>query len=181
MIKSQNIFLIGSMGSGKTTVGRSLAKELQLPFYDSDKEIELQTGADIGWIFDREGEKGFRKREERVIADLTLLQGIILATGGGVILSSQNRTLLAARGFVVYLYVSIEQQLSRIAHAKDRPLLVGEATLKENLEKLYKERELLYRELADLIISTDHLTPWAIAQDIIAKINLPFIKDDNSD
>lgn len=158
------------MGAGKTTIGRNLARELKLNFYDTDKEIELRTGADIPWIFDVEGEAGFRKREEQVIAELTLLPGIVLATGGGCVLSPQNRAVLASRGIVIYLHVSIAQQLARISHAKDRPLLSTGKNLQGVLEKLVAEREPLYQALADLVIETDNLNPRIIAQDIIVKL-----------
>lgn len=168
-MKSQNIFLIGPMGAGKTTIGRYLAHELKYNFYDSDKEIEAQTGADIPWIFDVEGEVGFRKREEKAIAKLTALQGIVLATGGGCVLSANNRALLASRGIVIYLRVSIDQQITRLAHAKDRPLLKQE-NQQQVLEKLIAQREPLYTELADIIVETDNSNPRLIAQEILSKV-----------
>ncbi len=177
-MKSQNIFLIGPMGAGKTTIGRYLANELKFAFYDTDKEIESRTGADIPWIFDVEGETGFRKRESQVIAKLTTLQGIVMATGGGCVLSPDNRALLASRGLVIYLQVSIAQQLRRLSHAKDRPLLLRGKNPKEALEKLVAEREPLYLALADHVIETDGLSPRIIAQDIIAKLHTPLAEGD---
>lgn len=180
MTKAQNIFLIGPMGAGKTTIGRYLAKELNFTFYDSDKEIEKRSGADIPWIFDVEGEVGFRKREEQVIAELTLLPEIVLATGGGSILSSHNRTLLAGRGIVVYLHVSLEQQLARIAHAKDRPLLTDQPDPQETLKILQMKREPYYREVADIVIHTDQLTPRTISQMILDKLQEPLVDDEEN-
>lgn len=178
MFKSQNIFLIGPMGAGKTTIGRALAKELQYTFYDADKEIEKHAGADINWIFDVEGEERFRKREELAISQLTELQNIVLATGGGCVLSSRNRTFLAARGVVVYLRVSIEQQLARLEHSRDRPLLNKASDGRQALEILAADREPLYLELADITIETDNLTPHAIAQMILTKLAEPILGDE---
>ncbi len=166
------------MGAGKTTIGRYLASELKFTFYDTDKEIEARTGADIPWIFDVEGEAGFRKREEQVIAELTALQGIVMATGGGCVLSPHNRAALASRGLVIYLHVSIAQQLARISHAKDRPLLSTGNNPQEALEKLVTEREPLYLALADLVIETDNFSPRVIAQDILAKLREPLDEED---
>lgn len=111
----QNLILVGPMGAGKSTIGRLLAKELRIPFRDSDKEIEVRTGADIPWIFDVEGEQGFRDREQSVIADLAQDHGVVLATGGGAVMRPENRTALRAGGRVVYLHASIEQQIGRTA------------------------------------------------------------------
>jgi len=154
MISKRNVFLIGPMGSGKTAVGKALAKELDLEFVDSDAEIERRTGVDIAFIFDKEGEAGFRQRERDVIADLTLRDGIVLATGGGAVIEPENRRNLAARGCVVYLETSVAQQLERTRHGKHRPLLVtGDPRTK--LEDLLRVREPLYREIADIVVRTD--------------------------
>src|SRR4051812_9509638 len=129
-----NIFLIGPMGSGKSAVGRQLAKQMHLDFYDSDAEIELRTGVNIPYIFEREGEAGFREREREVIDSLTHLHNVVIATGGGAILLAQNRECLSTRGFVVYLRASVQQQLERTRHGKHRPLLYTddpEARLRE--------------------------------------------------
>ena len=123
MAEKRNIFLVGPMGAGKSTIGRHLADELHLDFYDSDQEIERRTGADIAWIFDLEGEDGFRKREETVINDLTDKQGIVLATGGGSIVTKAVRNRLSARGIVVYLQTTIDKQVARTQRDKRRPLL----------------------------------------------------------
>lgn len=154
------------MGAGKSTIGKQLAKELKLEFYDADQEIEARTGADIAWIFDKEGEEGFRKREIQVIDALTQLQGIVLATGGGAILSSENRNKLAARGTVVYLCATVEQQKRRTSRDKRRPLIHTEVP-EETLLELMKDRDPLYREIADMIVSTDGRTVRAVAADVV--------------
>jgi shikimate kinase len=151
------------MGAGKTTVGRLLAKKLRLDFVDSDHEIELRTGADIPWIFDMEGETGFREREERVIEDLTLRDGIVLATGGGVVTRMANRRLLSDRGVVVYLRASLQQQISRTGKDRNRPLLQGSDPA-GTLRKLMAEREPLYREIATHVMDTDGLSAQVMAQ-----------------
>ena len=166
MNKIKNIFLIGPTGAGKTTIGKLLAEELKLDFYDSDQEIAQRTGATIPWIFAKEGEQGFRQREEYVIAELTALTNIVLATGGGAVLSANNRALLTARGDVVYLQVSLEQQFARVAHSQDRPLLKT-ADLPETLAKMRTQREPLYTQMADFIIATDHVSVPAIVKMII--------------
>lgn len=162
----KNIFLIGPMGAGKSSVGKYLATQLKMDFYDTDEEIENRTGVDIGWIFDLEGEEGFRKREESVVADLVAQSNIVLATGGGTILSLENRTLLQRHGAVVYLEVSLEHQGPRTLNESRRPLLrVGNR--EEVLEKLQGEREPLYREMADFSVLTDERSVRAVAEDII--------------
>lgn len=150
-----NVFLIGPMGAGKTTIGRQLARALRLDFVDSDQEIEIRTGASIPWIFDLEGEVGFRQRESAVIAALTQRQGIVLATGGGVVLDAANRDHLKARGLVVYLCAPLEQLLARTAKDRNRPLLQTEDP-RGRLEELLRLRDPLYRATADVIIDTEH-------------------------
>lgn len=166
IVKVRNIFLVGPMGAGKSTIGRALAKELKLQFYDSDEVIEERAGADIAWIFDIEGEEGFRQREIKVISELTQKNNIVLATGGGVIISPENRTLLAARGTVIYLKTSLEQQYERTKRDTRRPLLQTE-NLTERLEELREERQPFYEELADISFETDKLTVKAVANNII--------------
>ena len=164
-MKYQNIFLIGPPGAGKTTVGKQVAKRLHLDFFDSDHEIESQCGVDIPWIFDVEGEEGFRIREEGMIDELTGKQGILLATGGGAILSDQNRNRLAGRGTVIYLNVTLEQELSRLKNDTTHPLL--KSTDKEKTLGLIREkRDPLYSEIADYTIDTDGKSVKQIAQDI---------------
>lgn len=169
MSKPQNIFLIGPMGAGKSTIGHYLADALGFTFYDSDHEIEKRAGATISWVFDVEGEVEFRKREEQVIADLTNLPNIILATGGGAILSPRNRAVLAARGVVIYLQVSIANQVRRLQHSHDRPLLKSADPAKV-LTSLQKQREPLYQELADHAFDTNELNARAVAQAILTRL-----------
>jgi shikimate kinase len=148
-----NIFFVGLMGAGKTTIGRSIAKHLNKAFYDSDHEIEKRTGVNIPLIFELEGEAGFRRRETCVIEELTALQDIVLATGGGVVLSQENREHLKANGTVIYLRANTHDLWQRTRNDKNRPLLQG-GDAKEKLEKLFAERDPLYREVASLIIDT---------------------------
>ncbi|NVJ67547.1 MAG: shikimate kinase AroK [Gammaproteobacteria bacterium] len=162
----RNIFLIGPMGAGKTTIGKQLAEILKLDFIDSDQELERRTGAPIDWIFDIEGEDGFRKREEGVIEELTQMQGVVLATGGGAIVSDKSRNFLAARGVVVYLETSIEQQLERTRRDKRRPLIQNDNP-KEVLEELMQEREILYTEIADLTVPTNISSVKSVAKQIV--------------
>lgn len=148
-----NIFFVGLMGAGKTTIGRSIAKHLDKVFYDSDHEIERRTGVNIPLIFELEGEAGFRRREACVIEELTAMQDIVLATGGGAILSAENRRNLKANGTVIYLRASVHDLWQRTRNDKHRPLLQG-GDAKAKLEKLFSERDPLYREVASLIIDT---------------------------
>ena len=171
MAEKRNIFLVGPMGAGKSTIGRHLADELHLDFFDSDQEIERRTGADIAWIFDLEGEDGFRKREETVINDLTDKQGIVLATGGGSIVTKAVRNRLSARGIVVYLQTTIDKQVARTQRDKRRPLLQNENP-EQVLRDLAEMRNPLYEEVADYIVDTDDQSARAVANQIISKIGL---------
>lgn len=166
---ASNVFLIGPMAVGKTTIGKQLAKRLQLEFVDSDHEIEKRTGVSISLIFEVEGESGFRDREAKVIAELTARNGIVLATGGGVVLREANRKALRKNGIVVYLRASIESQLERTKSTKHRPLLETDDR-RAALESLMKIREPLYRQEADLIIDTDHLSAGRAARQITRKL-----------
>lgn len=148
-----NIFFVGLMGAGKTTVGRSIAKHLDKAFYDSDQEIEKRTGVNIPLIFELEGEAGFRRRETAVIEELTAMHDIVLATGGGAVLNPENRKNLKAHGTVIYLRASVHDLWQRTRNDKHRPLLQG-GDAKTKLEKLFAERDPLYREVASLIIDT---------------------------
>jgi len=165
----RNVILVGPMGAGKSTIGRLLAKELHLPFKDSDKEIEVRTGADIPWIFDVEGEAGFREREQAVIADLCEEDGLVLATGGGAILRPANREALRAGGRVIYLHTSVEQQLERTARDRNRPLL-RTANPGQVLSELMAIRDPLYREIADVIIETDQRPPRLVVQEVLSRL-----------
>lgn len=166
----RNVFLVGPMGAGKTTIGKQLAQSLHLEFIDSDQEIEARTGAPIDWIFDIEGEEGFRKREKEVIEELTQKQGVVLATGGGAIIESDNRTFLAGRGIVVYLETSIEQQLERTRRDKRRPLLQSDDP-ESTLIELNEKRDVLYREIADIVVATNENSIKSVANKIISQIN----------
>ena len=166
---SGSFFLVGPMGAGKSTIGRQLARCLKLKFIDSDREIEIRTGVDIPLIFELEGESGFRKRERKVIDELTTKPGIILATGGGAVLDKRNRQHLASRGRVIYLHTSVEQQLRRTAHDRNRPLLQT-PNPKQKLEELMQVRDPLYREIADWIIETDGRRVRDVVQQIVQKI-----------
>ncbi|MBK4775765.1 shikimate kinase AroK [Candidatus Pantoea edessiphila] len=169
MAEKRNIFLVGPMGAGKSTIGRHLAQQLKMDFFDSDQEIEQRTGADISWVFDVEGEEGFREREEKIINELTAKQGIVLATGGGSVKSQHTRNCLSARGIVVYLETTVEKQLSRTKRDKKRPLLQLQVNLSpiKILKTLAKERNPLYREIADITISTDNQSTKIVANQIM--------------
>ncbi len=171
MAEKRNIFLVGPMGAGKSTIGRHIADQLHLEFYDSDQEIERRTGADIAWVFDIEGEEGFRRREETVISDLTELQGIVLATGGGSVMSKEVRNKLSARGIVVYLETPIEKQVARTQRDKRRPLLQTEEAPQSVLERLAEERNPLYAEVADIVVRTDEQSAKVVANQIIEKLD----------
>lgn len=158
------------MGAGKSTIGRLLSKELNLPFKDSDREIESRSGADIPWIFDVEGEEGFRLRETGMLQDLVLDEQVVLATGGGAVLKQENRQLLSTYGTVVYLETSIEQQLERTARDKRRPLL-QQADPEAVLTQLFEIRGPIYNSLADITIHTDGKLPRGVVNEIIEALN----------
>lgn len=166
MIGKSSIFLIGPMGSGKTAVGRQLSRMLDLEFIDSDVEIEARTGVDIPLIFEKEGEAGFREREREAIDALTAREGIVLATGGGAVLKPANRENLSQRGCVVYLQTSVDQQMERTRHGRQRPLLYT-SDPKTRLRELLAERLPLYESTADLIVSTDGRRVQAVAEEIV--------------
>jgi len=165
MILKSNIFFVGPMGAGKTTVGRILSEQLSTEFFDTDQEIESRTGADIPWIFDVEGESGFRDREAVVIDELTLMRGVVLATGGGAVLRDENRKHLVSRGFVVYLKASLDDLLARTSRDKRRPLLQSPDRRKV-LGDIMAARGPLYEEVADLTIITGKNS----AKDVVAEI-----------
>lgn len=159
------IFLVGPMGAGKSTIGRLLASELNYNFRDSDRVIEERTGADIPWIFDMEGEEGFRERETAVLQELAGEQATVVATGGGIVLREQNRELMKSAGYVCYLTASIDQLVERTARDKKRPLLQVENP-RQKIIDLLTLRDPLYQSAADFIVNTDRRSPKAVAQDI---------------
>ena len=165
----RNLILVGPMGAGKSTIGRLLAKELHLPFKESDKEIEVRTGANIPWIFDKEGEPGFRDRETAMIVELCHENGIVLATGGGAVMRPENRQALRNGGRVVYLHASIEQQVARTSRDRNRPLLRN-ANPEKILRDLLAVRDPLYREIADLVVETDERPPRMVVLDILERL-----------
>jgi shikimate kinase len=165
MLGKGNIFLIGPMGSGKTAVGRHLARMLKFTFHDSDADVEAKTGVDIAFIFEKEGEPGFRLREKESIERLTRLSSIVLATGGGAVIDEANRRVLAQRGVVVYLATSIDQQLERTRHGRHRPLLNG-TDPGQKLEELMRRRAALYAEIADYTVLTDGRRVQLVAEEI---------------
>jgi shikimate kinase len=169
MLDKRNIFLVGPMGSGKTAVGRHLARLFRLTFYDSDADIEARTGVDIAFIFEKEGEAGFRLRERESIERLTQLDSIVLATGGGAVIDAANRRVLRERGAVVYLKTSVDQQLERTRHARHRPLL-NDTDPAETLALLMARRAELYAEIADLTVSTDGRRVQLVAEEIHAEL-----------
>ncbi len=170
MTENRNLYLIGPMGSGKTAVGRQLAKLLHLEFHDSDVEVERRTGVDIPYIFEREGEAGFREREREVIDSLTQLSNVIIATGGGAVLLPENREHLASRGHVVYLKTSIQQQLERTRHGRQRPLLFTEDP-EQRLKDLMAHRAPLYESIATITVTTDGRHVRAVADEIIERLS----------
>jgi len=169
MKRSANLYLVGLMGAGKTTVGRVLARRLKLRFLDSDQEIERRCGVKIPVIFEIEGEPGFRARETAVIGELAALRGIVLATGGGVVGAKENRRLLAATGTVVYLHARADDLYERVRHDRNRPLLAT-ADPKARLREFYAERDPLYRSIADVVIDTGKQGVAALARDLLGKL-----------
>lgn len=170
-MRKRNLTLVGPMGAGKSTIGRLLARELGLAFKDSDRVIEERTGASIPLIFELEGERGFRDREQQVIAELMQCRGLVLATGGGAILRPENRSSLVSGSLVVYLHTSVEHQLERTARDRNRPLLQTDNP-RQVLEDQLKVREPLYREVADIIIETDTRPPRLVVQEILEQLDL---------
>ena len=165
MLTKRNIFLIGPMGSGKTAVGRHLARLFHYTFHDSDADIEAKTGVDIAFIFEKEGEAGFRIRERESIDRLTRLTSIVLATGGGAVIDPANRSARAERGAVVYLATSVNQQIERTRHGRHRPLL-HDTDPEQRLQELMSRRAMLYAEIADLTITTDGRRVQLVAEEI---------------
>ena len=164
-MRLQNIFLIGPMGAGKSTVGRQLAESLGYEFRDSDREIQRRTGVDIPTIFEFEGEEGFRQRERQVVDELSQEEGIVLATGGGAVLRADNRQDLTTRGVVIYLHCSPEQQYARTSRDRNRPLLQTADPL-GRLRELMEERDPIYRQVADIVVSTEKRGTASVVKEI---------------
>ena len=170
MLAKSNLFLVGPMGSGKSAVGKQLARLLGLAFYDSDAELERRTGVDIPFIFEKEGEAGFRQRERETIEALTAMERIVLATGGGAVLLPENRRMLAERGRVVYLKTSVTQQAERVRHSRARPLLANVDPARK-LAELMELRAPLYAEIADVTVVTDNRKVRNVAEDILRELD----------
>ena len=168
-MRKPNVFLVGPMGAGKSTIGRLLAAELNLSFRDSDRVIEERTGADIPWIFDMEGEEGFRDRETAVLLELSHERDAVIATGGGIVLRAQNREMMKAAGFVCYLTASIDQLVERTARDKKRPLLQVENP-RQKIIDLLTLRDPLYQDAADFVVNTDRRSPKSVAQEIASLV-----------
>jgi shikimate kinase len=179
MSKQDNIFLVGLMGAGKTTVGKILSKRYHKTFHDSDHEIETRCGVKIPVIFEIEGEAGFRKREELAITELTALSNVVLATGGGAILSTTNRELLKSRGIVIYLRGSPEHLFERTRHDRNRPLLQTSHPLAK-LRELYQQRDPLYREVADIVVDTGRQSVAGMARVIYERLDVLMSKVQHS-
>jgi len=169
MKRAGNLYLVGMMGAGKTTVGRLLARRLKLRFVDSDHEIERRCGVKVPLIFDIEGEAGFRARETQTLAELAGLEGIVLATGGGTVLAEENRRRLATRGTVIYLRATPEDLYERVRQDRNRPLLATPDPL-GRLRELYVHRDPLYREVADVVVDTGRQTVQSLARTLAEQL-----------
>ena len=165
------VYLVGPMGAGKTTIGKLLADELGLEVVDVDREIESRSGVDIPWIFDREGEAGFRIRETAALKELSQLDGVLISTGGGAVISAENRQIMMSTGTVIYLHTSVDEQVRRTSRDRKRPLLQNDDP-RRVLSELMAIREPLYREIADVILDTDSRSPKLVAQDLIEQLRL---------
>ena len=166
----QNLILIGPMGSGKTTVGKQLAKRTRMDFVDSDHIIEDRCGVSISTIFDIEGESGFRKRETKILSELCERSGIVLATGGGAITVEENRILLRKSGFVIYLKTTIETQLARTQKNNNRPLLEN-VDAEKRLTELMEERGVLYEQEADLVVTSGERIVSKVVDEIMSALD----------
>jgi len=165
----RNVYLVGLMGAGKTTIAKTLARRLAYHFVDSDHEIESRTGVRLPTIFEIEGEEGFRRREAQVIADLARMHGCVVATGGGAVLRPDNRENLRASGLVIYLNVPLQTLCERTRHDKNRPLLQVSDPLRK-LTELYQQRDPLYRSIADLVVSGGRISAQAVLQLLLKKM-----------
>jgi shikimate kinase len=169
MRRAGNLYLVGMMGAGKTTIGRLLARRLKLRFIDCDHEIERRCGVKVPLIFEIEGEPGFRARESQVLADLTTLEGVVLATGGGAVLADDNRQRLSARGTVIYLCAKPEDLYERVRQDRNRPLLATPDPL-SRLHQLYVQRDPLYRGVADVVVDTGRQTVQSLARSLTEQL-----------
>lgn len=165
-----NVFLVGPMGAGKSTIGRHLARVLDQRFVDTDREIEARTGASISLIFELEGEAGFRRRESAIIAELVTSDGLVVATGGGAVLDPANRAALRQRGTVVFLHAPLEVLVRRTHRDRGRPLLQT-ADPRASLEQIVRDRDPLYREVADLVIETDHRSVRSVVGEVTRRLS----------
>ncbi|MCH8499333.1 MAG: shikimate kinase AroK [Marinobacter sp.] len=170
MSMPDRIVLLGPMGAGKSTIGRLLARELGYQFVDSDKVIEERCGADIPWIFDVEGESGFRQREMQVLEELSHQRQVVLATGGGAVMRDDNHEALQRNALVVYLKASLEQQVERTRRDRNRPLLQN-ADPEEVLRRLFEIRDPIYTRLAHVVVYTDRKSPRLVVRQLVNKIN----------
>ena len=182
MLATRNVFLVGPMGVGKTTIGRLLARELRLTFVDSDQEIEKRAGVEIAWIFDEEGEAGFREREARVLEDICQQSGLLIATGGGAVLLEENRRVLKRHGVVVFLDTTVDVQLKRTAKDKKRPLLQNDDR-RSLLMEMRQERDPVYRGVADLHVNVGDASSRRTVNKIIKLLEQKgvAVRDDQSD
>lgn len=182
MLATRNVFLVGPMGVGKTTIGRLLAGELRLRFIDSDQEIEKRAGAEIAWIFDMEGEQGFRERETRVLEDICQQTGLLIATGGGAVLRNENRRILNQFGVVVFLDTTVDVQLKRTGNDKKRPLLQSDDR-RAVLTKMREERDPIYLEVADVHVNVGDASSKRTVNKIIRLLEKQgvVVRDDQSD
>ena len=169
---SRIVYLIGPMGAGKSTIGRLLAQRMGIHFLDVDREIERRSGVSVAWIFDKEGEEGFRQRETALIKELSEQpKSMIIATGGGSVLRPENQRLITSSGFVVFLETSIEAQVERTSKDKRRPLLQNGADRHKVLSEIYQARKALYYSLSDLTVNTDAGAPFAVIQSIVEALD----------
>ena len=168
-INTKRIYLIGLMGVGKTTIGKWMAKQLGYPFFDTDLEIRKQTGADIPWIFEIEGEQGFRQREYAMLEHLSTQPNAIIATGGGIVLDERNRELLGTQGICIYLHAPVDLLVERTRFSKNRPLLEG-VNRRQKFESLMKERDHLYKKSSHIVVRTKRGSPKRMASKLIKEI-----------